>query len=128
MNSVMNQVNTSAWIAKTMGKRENIVETYLRSEVEREFNGITRKWVSPGQDGVPDQILLWSGLNAQLFVEVKTVDGKISSVQQREQKRLRENGALVFTVFGKDGVGNFIRMATTGTMRLAHLMEVYECR
>ena len=88
-----------------MGTRENKVETYLDSKVKK-LGGITRKWVSPGRDGVPDRIVIWHG--ETFFVEVKTVDGKLSEAQKREHKRLLSSGAFVTTVYGDGGVDKFI--------------------
>jgi len=89
-----------------VGVRENKVERYLDKQVTA-INGITRKWVSPGRDGVPDRIVILSG--RVWFVEVKTVSGKLSVAQEREHQRLRDVGAEVFTVFGGQGVDCFIR-------------------
>tara|TARA_R110000787_G_C13443394_1_gene446734 strand:+ start:10794 stop:11090 length:297 start_codon:yes stop_codon:yes gene_type:complete len=89
-----------------MGVRENKVETYLNDEVEK-IGGITRKWVSPGRDGVPDRIVIISG--QVYFVEVKTLDGDVSPVQHREINRLRAHGANARWVRGSTGVDNFIK-------------------
>jgi len=89
-----------------MGVRENKVETYLDEQVVK-LGGITRKWVSPGHDGVPDRIVFIKGYHT-LLVEVKTEDGVYKPGQEREHKRLQDNGALVFTVFGHAGVDLFI--------------------
>lgn len=91
-----------------MGVRENKVEKYLDSEVKK-LGGITRKWVSPGRDGVPDRIVILRG--TVWFVEVKTVDGKSTPVQKREQERLMQCGALVHTVYGESDVDLFIEMS-----------------
>ena len=88
-----------------MGVRENKVETYLKDEVKK-LGGRTRKWVSPGVDGVPDQIIIVQG--RVIFVEVKTVDGRLSPDQKREHVRLIAVGANVTTVYGKKGVDEFI--------------------
>lgn len=88
-----------------MGLREAKVERYLRSEVQS-MNGDTRKWVSPGRDGVPDQIVIIS--SKVFFVEVKTVDGTLEPSQIREHKRLRDLGATVTTVYGNKGVDSLI--------------------
>ncbi len=88
-----------------MGVRENKVEKYLHDETER-HGGTTRKWVSPGRDGVPDRIVF---LNHRIyFVEVKTVDGVESEIQERERIRLTEHGADVRIVYGAKGVNEFI--------------------
>jgi len=55
-----------------MGTRENKIETYLRDQI-KSLGGDTRKWVSPGRDGVPDQIVILN--NVVWFVEAKTSDG-----------------------------------------------------
>jgi len=89
-----------------MGVRENKVETYLNAEIIK-LGGISRKWVSPGRDGVPDRICIVRG--AVWFVEVKTVDGHLSPEQDREQTRLIECGAFVRTVYGKEGVDDLIQ-------------------
>lgn len=90
-----------------MGARENKVEKYLDSEVKK-LGGITRKWVSPGRDGVPDRIVFVCG--EVWFVEVKTIDGKLTSVQQREHDRLKAVHARVTTVYGEPGVDEFMRI------------------
>lgn len=88
-----------------MGVRENKVETHLRSEIKL-LGGDTRKWVSPGRDGVPDQIVLV--FNTIFFVEVKTVDGSFEPGQEREHERLRALGAIVCTVYGQKGVDKLV--------------------
>jgi len=92
-----------------MGKRENKVESYLDDEITK-VKGVTRKWVCPGRDGVPDRIIILHG--AVWFVEVKTLDpdSKLSTEQIREHRRLRKCGADVTTVFGHRGVDAFVKM------------------
>lgn len=88
-----------------MGVRENKVETYL-DDCIKSLGGITRKWVSPGRDGVPDRICF---LNDKVFfVEVKTTDGDFEAGQQREHERLRDAGANVCTVYGNAGVDSMV--------------------
>lgn len=88
-----------------MGVRENKVEKYL-DQCVKDMGGLTRKWVSPGRDGVPDRIVVVAGV--VYFVEVKTLDGALSPAQEREQERLRRAGAAVITVWGSDSVDAFI--------------------
>lgn len=94
-----------------MGVRENKVETYFKDKVKSELGGLSRKWTCPGIDGVPDQIPVYPVNEGLVFVEIKTVDGVKSSAQIREQDRLRDAGALVFTVYGDSGVDRFISHA-----------------
>jgi hypothetical protein len=99
-----------------MGIRENKVETYLHDSVTA-IGGTSRKWVSPGRDGVPDRIVItpW----AIWLVEVKTEDGTLSPAQVREHDRLRAAGATVKVVYGHAGVDELIeelkRVKTTTT-------------
>ena len=88
-----------------MGVRENKVEIYLDEEVTK-LGGITRKWVSPGRDGVPDRIVIYHG--RVIFVEVKTIDGSYEPGQEREHQRLLDAGACVDTVWGNEGVDAWI--------------------
>ena len=88
-----------------MGVRENKVERYLDSRI-RNAGGITRKWVSPGMDGVPDRIVILRG--TVIFVEVKTVNGALSPAQVREHQRLTDHGAIVETIYGESGVDRLI--------------------
>ena len=90
-----------------MGRRENKVETHLKSEVTL-IGGISRKWVSPQHAHVPDQIVIYKGI--VWFVEVKSHDGKLSSGQAREIAKLREHGANAMSVSGKSEVDEFIIM------------------
>ena len=80
-----------------MGVRENNVETYFDEQVEL-IGGITRKWVSPGRDGVTDRIAVIYG--TVIFVEVKPIGGYLEPHQVREHKRLEAAGAIVRTVYG----------------------------
>ncbi|MGB0467738.1 MAG: VRR-NUC domain-containing protein [Pontibacterium sp.] len=84
-----------------MGIRENKIERLLDAEFIKR-DGITRKWVSPGRDGVPDRICILDG--RVWFVEVKTTSGTISVAQYREHCRLLDAGAQVWTVYGEQGV------------------------
>ena len=95
-----------------MGARENRVETYLASQITRS-GGLTRKWVSPGRDGVPDRIVVLHG--DIWFVEVKTVEGKLSTTQAREHQLLLDAGAQVVTVYGRTGVDEFVATITQET-------------
>ncbi len=99
-----------------MGVRENKIETYFKEKVKLELQGIARKWKCSGVDGVPDQIPVWPAAPGQVFVEIKTSTGTKSPAQTREQDRLRDAGALVFTVYGHSGVENFIRAALKGVL------------
>jgi len=89
-----------------MGVRENKVERFLDDEFKRR-GGLTRKWVSPGRDGVPDRFCVVYG--TIWLVEVKTTDGINEDHQIREQGRLADQGCRVRVVYGAKGVCEFLR-------------------
>ena len=88
-----------------MGIRENKVEAYLDAEVKK-LGGLTRKWVCPSHCGVPDRIVLIKRVT--MFVEVKTDDGRLSPMQEREIDRLTSMGARVRVIYGYQGVDELI--------------------
>lgn len=94
-----------------MGARENKVETYLKNKVKA-AGGISRKWVSPGHDGVTDQIIRlphWAK-GVVYMIEIKTDDGRCSSPQLREQTRLSQAGCNVVTLYGEADVDVFFEL------------------
>lgn len=108
-----------------MGRRENKVEKTFNSEIKK-LGGITRKWVSPGVDGVPDRIAVLpvkvenmieylstlppdSEVAFIPMVEMKTIDGPIKPHQVREQLRLSSKRAMVRSVYGHEGVMDLIK-------------------
>ena len=105
MIEVQHRRYEAIWGDETMGARENKVERYLDEEVVL-MGGITRKWISANQVGVPDRIVFIQG--DVWFVEVKTNDGRLSPEQIREHQRLKDHGAKVTTVYGKTGVDKFM--------------------
>lgn len=113
-----------------MGTRENKVEKVLDEQFKK-LGGITRKWVSPGVDGVPDRICILpmtvgelieklskldpNSLTCEVYtVEVKTVDGDLSPAQRREHRRLESHGINVVTVYGAVDVHRFIERDVKG--------------
>ena len=74
---------------------EKDIEAYIKNQVDA-MGGLFLKWVCPGNDGVPDRIVLLPG-GQILFVEVKrpgTKDGRTP-----RQKRVADLlTALGFTV------------------------------
>lgn len=63
------------------------------------------KWVSPGNRGVPDQILIFPG-GETIFVEFKRPDGtgKLSALQIERATEIKEQGASVYEC---DNFGDF---------------------
>lgn len=57
------------------------------------------KFVSPGNDGVPDRIVVLPG-GSVVFVELKDKKGVLMANQRIQVARLRKQGALVFVITG----------------------------
>ena len=89
--------------------RESELERILVDEV-RKVGGRAYKWVSPGNDGVPDRIVFFPD-GSVYFVELKTETGKVSAQQKIQQTRLRDLGQHVLTIRGMQGLTDFFKVA-----------------
>ena len=86
--------------------KEKDVEKYLRDEIKK-VGGIAYKFVSPGNAGVPDRlVLLPDGLI--FFVELKAPGKKTRKIQDRQIDRIEKLGFSVWTIDSKDQVDHFI--------------------
>ena len=79
--------------------------------------GDTRAWKKSNRMGVMDQIVFLPH-GQQIFVEVKTPDGRMSQPQQREAARLRGLNAQVTCVYGTTGVDEFIKDVVDFTKKI----------
>lgn len=86
--------------------REKDIEKILVSEV-RKLGGRAYKWVSPGNDGVPDRIVILPG-RPPIFVELKSETGRLSALQEVQIKRLKELGQDVRVLKGMQEVRDFL--------------------
>ena len=82
-------------------QEESRIERWLGRKVES-VGGIYYKFVSPGNAGVPDRLLILPD-GKVWFVEIKDEKGKLSQQQIRQQNRMRATGATVYTIYGMDG-------------------------
>ena len=57
------------------------------------------KFVSPGQPGVPDRIIVLPGGRC-VFVELKTEIGRLTRIQDWQLEQLRQHGAEVYVIKG----------------------------
>lgn len=86
--------------------REKEIETYLRDQVKA-LGGKAYKFVSPGNAGVPDRlVLLPSGKIA--FVELKATGKKATALQEAQHRKIRNLGFGVFVIDCKTEVDKFI--------------------
>lgn len=87
--------------------RERDIERILVDEVKK-LGGLAYKWVSPGNDGVPDRIIIFRG-KPPVFVELKSEAGRVTSLQGAQIARLTELGQTVRIVRGIDGLSQFFQ-------------------
>jgi hypothetical protein len=78
---------------------------WLRRRI-RDTGGAFYKFVSPGNDGVPDRICILPG-GQIIFVELKAEAGELSPVQDAQIRKLRGLGCRVEMVRGMDGARRF---------------------
>lgn len=96
-------------------ERERDAEAFLKREVEK-VGCLFLKWVSPGNAGVPDRILI-TPAGRIIFVEMKTRTGHLDGLQRIWQKRLQEHHCSAVTVYGKEDakqLAEIIQMEVTG--------------
>lgn len=84
---------------------EKEIEKILATEVKK-LGGKAYKFVSPGNSGVPDRIVIFPK-KSPVFVELKTDTGVLTNLQAVQVKRLRELGQTVEVVKGITGLIKF---------------------
>lgn len=87
--------------------REQDIEIYLRNQIKA-IGGRAYKFVSPGNAGVPDRLVLLPG-GRTVFVELKAPGRKPTSLQEVQHKRIRALGHSVFVIDSKQKVDEFIQ-------------------
>ena len=86
--------------------REKYVEQRLIKAVRRS-GGLALKFVSPGFNGVPDRLLLFTGGRAA-FAEVKAPGQKPRPLQVHRIEQLRRLGFKVFVIDDVNQIGGMI--------------------
>lgn len=84
---------------------EKDIEKILTTEIKK-LGGRAYKFISPGNSGVPDRIVVLPG-GKIMFVELKTKTGSLSVLQSVQVKRLIELGQKVYVVYGLKGLRDF---------------------
>lgn len=79
----------------------------------RKLGGRAYKFVSPGNDGVPDRIVILPGISP-VFVELKTETGRLSSLQNVQIKKLKDLGQDVRILYGLEDVKRFLEEIQNG--------------
>ena len=91
---------------------EREVEKKLVDGVRR-MGGRAYKFVSPGNDGVPDRIVVLPD-TAPMFVELNTESGRLSRLQKVQITRLENLGQNVRVLYGVKDVENFLEEMWNG--------------
>lgn len=94
----------------------------LEKEIERfvrtKLSGYLLKWVSPGETGVPDRMLIIPG--KVIFIEFKKPGGKLSPRQQLWIDRLREMKQDVRVICGIEEAKEFVNEIQTTHLSRTH--------
>lgn len=85
---------------------EKEVEKFLVREVKK-IGGISFKFISPGNAGVPDRIVILPS-GRVVFAELKTDKGKLTKLQEVQIKKISDLGADARVLRGIEGVKEFI--------------------
>ena len=81
---------------------EKSIEAYLRDQV-RKTGGRAYKFVSPGNAGVPDRLVVLPG-GGLFFVELKAPGGKTTKLQDKRIKELETLGQDVFIADSREKI------------------------
>ncbi|MCY9733137.1 VRR-NUC domain-containing protein [Paenibacillus alvei] len=87
--------------------RESTLERQLVNAVAR-IGGRAEKWTSPGNNGVPDRIVILPG-GQVVFVEMKAPGKPLRPLQQKWACTLQELGHKVYKIDSVEGIDRFIR-------------------
>lgn len=92
--------------------KESSIENYLKNQVGK-LGGLCLKFISPGQGGVPDRIVILPG-GRIVFVELKTRYGTTSRLQEYVGGKLRTLACDVRTVRGRDQAEELVKELRDG--------------
>lgn len=101
--------------------REKDIEKWMRDQVGM-IGGKFYKWVSPGNDGVPDRILILPG-GRIIFVELKAETGRLSVVQSYVLGKLMRLGCETAVICGMKEAKKFLEHLKGGDTN-----EIYTAR
>ena len=82
--------------------KESYIESYLVRKV-KEHGGLCYKFVSPGNPGVPDRLII-TPTGKTIFVELKTEVGRLAKVQKWQRSEMEKRGADCRVLFSLSGL------------------------
>ena len=86
--------------------RESSIESYLVRKV-KEHGGLCYKFVSPGNPGVPDRIILLPG-GRIAFAELKAPGKPLRPLQRRRKAQLEALGFRVYVIDNQEQIGGVL--------------------
>lgn len=86
--------------------RESLLERRLVREVER-IGGKVPKWVSPGNRGVPDRLVILPG-GKTVYVEMKAPGKPLEPLQKKWARILQGLGHQVYKIDSNEDIDRFI--------------------
>lgn len=102
--------------------RERDIEASLVRMV-RKRGGLCYKFVSPGNDGVPDRIVVTPD-GRTIYVELKSESGRLSALQTRQLQELRRRSADVRVLKGLEQVRAFVEEVMPNEVHTTQLPAV----
>lgn len=92
---------------------ESDIEKHLCKEVKNTLHGLSLKFVSPGQNGVPDRIVLVPSGHIY-FVETKAPGKKLRKLQDYVCEMISQLGFTVLRIDTKEKVNAFVKEVLEG--------------
>ena len=86
--------------------KESAIESKL-VRMARDRGGLCYKFVSPGNPGVPDRIIITPD-GRSVYVELKTEIGRLANIQKWQLEEMRKRGADVRVLRGLEEVKGFV--------------------
>ena len=93
-----------------MGRAEGLVEDRLYQK-SKELELLCYKFTAPGRKGVPDRLII--GRGHVVFIETKSLTGRLSLIQRVVTNRMRRHGADVRKCHTKEEVDAFLAEAAS---------------
>jgi len=98
-------------------EKESAIEKYLVTKV-KEHGGLCYKFVSPGNPGVPDRLVIVPD-GRVIFVELKTDIGRLAKIQKWQRGEMQKRRVDVRVLYGRDAVEEFLREVFTDAVQPA---------
>lgn len=92
---------------------EKEIEQYFCKAVKTRLSGWPLKFISPGQNGMPDRLVLLPG-GKMCFVELKAPGKKARKLQYRVHQQLQELGFPVRLIDTREAADDFVREVQAG--------------